>query len=339
MGERQRMITIMKPGLLSSIQDLGRYGYQKYGVIASGAMDPLAHRLANLLVGNKENKPTIEITLLGPVIQFEQDSLISICGGDLSPTINGKSLRSWRTVFVKKGSHLRFGHARSGCRAYMSVAGGFSIPTIMESKSTYLRAQIGGYHGRSLEVGDQIMFAPPSKLSKRMILQLSKNLTDQPFIEMDWAVSSDLIPNLHSEPSIRVMKGLQYQLFTKKSQEQFFTEPFRVTTQSDRMGYRLQGPHLELEHANEMISEAVSFGTIQVPAEGNPIVLLADRQTTGGYPKIGQIATVDLSSIAQAKPGDMIHFSKITHEEAQLLFLELEIKINQLKHGIYNKFR
>ncbi len=333
------MITIIKPGLLSSIQDLGRYGYQKYGVITSGAMDPLAHRLANLLVGNKENKPTIEITLLGPVIQFEQDSLISICGGDFSPTINGTSIRTWRTVFVKKGSQLRFGKARSGCRAYLSVAGGFSIPTIMESKSTYLRAQIGGYQGRSLAAGDQIMFDPPSKLSKRMILQLNKNLTDKLFIEMDWTVTSDLIPNLHSEPSIRVMKGLQYQLFTKKSQEAFFTEPFTVTTQSDRMGYRLQGPHLELEQAKEMISEAVSFGTIQVPAEGNPIVLLADRQTTGGYPKIGQIATVDLSSIAQAKPGDMIHFSKITHEEAQLLFLELEIKINQLKHGIYNKFR
>ena len=159
-----------------------------------------------------------------------------------------------------------------------------------------------------------------------MIHQLSKNLTDQPFDEMNWTITSDLIPNLQDNPTIRVMKGLQYQLFTKKSQEAFFTKPFTVTTQSDRMGYRLQGPHLELEQAKEMISEAVSFGTIQVPAEGNPIVLLADRQTTGGYPKIGQIATVDLSSIAQAKPGDMIHFSEITHEEAQLLFLELEIQ-------------
>ena len=333
------MITIIKPGLLSSIQDLGRYGYQKYGVIASGAMDPLSHRLANLLVGNKENKPTLEITLLGPMIQFEQDSLISICGGDLSPTINGTPLRTWRTVLVKKGSQLRFGKARSGCRAYLSVAGGFSIPSIMGSKSTYLRAKIGGYHGRSLEAGDQVMFDSPSKLSVTMIQQLSKNLNDQPFIEMDWTITADLLPNLHSEPSIRVMKGLQYQLFTKQSQESFFTEPFMVTTQSDRMGYRLQGPLLELEQVEEMISEAVSFGTIQVPAEGNPIVLLADRQTTGGYPKIGQISTVDLSSIAQAKPGDMIHFSKITHEEAQLLLLELKIKIKQLKHGIYNKFR
>jgi len=333
------MITIIKPGLLSSIQDLGRYGYQKYGVITSGAMDPFAHRLANLLVGNKENKPTIEITLLGPVIQFEQDSLISICGGDFSPTINGKLLRAWRTVLVKKGSQLKFGKARTGCRAYLSVAGGFSIPTIMESQSTYLRAKIGGFHGRSLQKGDQIMFDSPSRLSLKMIHQLSKNLTDQPFDEMNWTITSDLIPNLKINPTIRVMKGLQYKLFTNKSQEAFFTKPFTVTTQSDRMGYRLQGPHLELEQANEMISEAVSFGTIQVPAEGNPIVLLADRQTTGGYPKIGQVATVDLSSIAQAKPGDRIHFSKITHEEAQLLFLELETKINQLKHGIYNKFR
>jgi antagonist of KipI len=339
MGERQRMITIIKPGLLSSIQDLGRYGYQKYGVIASGAMDPFAHRIANLLVGNNENKPTIEITLLGPVIQFEQDSLISICGGDLSPTINGTPLRTWRTVLVKKGSQLRFGKARSGCRAYLSVGGGFSIPSIMGSKSTYLRAKIGGYQGRSLDAGDQIMFDTPSRLSEKMIQQLSKNLTDRPFVEMDWTIASDLIPNIKSNPSIRVMKGLQYQLFTKESQEAFFTEPFKVTTQSDRMGYRLQGPYLELEQAKEMISEAVSFGSIQIPAEGNPIVLLADRQTTGGYPKIGQIATVDLSIIAQAKPGDMIHFSKITHDEAQILLLELTLKIKQLKHGIYDKFK
>ncbi|MCQ6274231.1 biotin-dependent carboxyltransferase family protein [Bacillus sp. V3B] len=333
------MITITKPGLLSSIQDLGRYGFQKYGVITSGVMDSIAHRLANLLVGNKENQPTIEVTLLGPVIQFHQDSLIAICGGDLSPTINQIPIRTWRTILVKKGSELKFGQARAGCRAYLTVAGGFSIPSIMESASTYLRANIGGFHGRALQSGDQIKFDSLSILSLKMMQQLNRQINNQPFVEMEWSISSDLIPTLQSDPLIRVIKGRQYHLFAKKSREKFFTEPFKVTTQADRMGYRLQGPTLHLETAQEMISEAVTFGTIQVPAEGHPIVLLADRQTTGGYPKIGEIASVDLALMVQAKPGDDIYFTRITHEEAGLLHLEREIQIKQLKHGIFQKFR
>lgn len=332
------MITITKPGLLSSIQDLGRYGYQKYGVITSGVMDPIAHRLANLLVGNTEHKPTIEVTLLGPIIQFRQDSLIAICGGDLSPTINDIPVRTWRTMLVKKGAELAFGKVQAGCRAYIAVAGGFSIPSIMQSTSTYLRAGIGGFHGRSLQAGDQLVYDSLSGLSLKMMQQLNARISNQPFVEMEWSISSDLTPTFKHEPSIRVMKGRHYDLFAKESQEKFFTEPFKVTAQSDRMGYRLQGPALRLEKSQEMISEAVTFGTIQVPAEGHPIVLLADRQTTGGYPKIGEIASVDLSLIAQAKPGDDIYFTRITHEEAGLLHLEREIHINQLKHGISQKF-
>jgi antagonist of KipI len=332
------MITITKPGLLSSIQDLGRYGYQKYGVITSGVMDPIAHRLANLLVGNTEHKPTIEITLLGPIIQFRQDSLIAICGGDLSPTINDIPVRTWRTILVKKGTELAFGKAQAGCRAYIAVAGGFSIPSIMQSTSTYLRAGIGGFHGRSLQAGDQLVYDSLSGLSLKMMQQLNARISNQPFVEMEWSISSDLTPAFKHEPPIRVMKGRQYHLFAKESQEKFFTEPFKVTAQADRMGYRLQGPILHLEKAQEMVSEAVTFGTIQVPAEGHPIVLLADRQTTGGYPKIGEIASVDLSLIAQAKPGDDIYFTRITHKEAGLLHLERERQINQLKHGISQKF-
>lgn len=333
------MITITKPGLLSSIQDLGRYGYQKYGVITSGVMDPLAHRLANLLVGNSENKPTIEVTLLGPVIQFQQDSLIAICGGDLSPTINDMPVRTWRTILVKKGVELKFEQVRAGCRAYIAIGGSFSIPSIMESTSTYLRANIGGFHGRSLQAGDQLTCDSLSGLSLKMVQQLNPRINNQPFVEMEWSISSDLIPTLQNKPLIRVMKGRQYHLFAKESQEQFFTETFKVTTQADRMGYRLQGPALHLEKAQEMISEAVTFGTIQVPAEGHPIVLLADRQTTGGYPKIGEIASIDLSLIAQAKPGDEVFFTEIAHKEAGLLYLEREIQIKQLKYGIFHKFK
>lgn len=330
------MITITKPGLLSTIQDLGRFGNQKYGVITSGAMDSLAHRLANLLVGNEENKPTIEMTFLGPSVQFQEDALIAICGGDLSPTIQDRPVPMWRPVLVKNGAVLKFGHAQTGTRSYLAVAGGFSIPPIMNSTSTYLRANLGGYHGRALKKGDKIAFAEKSHQSnklKKKLINMGRNL---PFVKMNCFISSELIPKLERNPVIRVMKGRQYQLFTKESQERLWTEPFQISPQSDRMGYRLKGAMLRLEKAIEMLSEAVTFGTIQVPADGNPIILMADRQTTGGYPKIGEIASVDLPLLAQVKPDDTIHFTNITLEEAQQLYLEREKKIKQLKHGIYH---
>ena len=185
------MITIRKPGLLSSIQDLGRYGFQKFGVIASGAMDPVAHRMANILVGNPENTSTLEMTWIGPIIQFDQDSLISICGGDLSPTIQDIPVPLWRTVFIKKGTVIHFGTACKGCRAYLAVAGGFSIPKVMNSASTYLRAQIGGFQGRALMTGDQLIFESPSEQSLKMIKHLKLHLGNQPYAAMKWSAASD----------------------------------------------------------------------------------------------------------------------------------------------------
>lgn len=332
------MITIYKPGLLTTIQDIGRFGFQKYGVIASGAMDTLAHRIANLLVGNEETAPTIEMTLLGPTIQFNEPSLISICGGNLSPKIDNKPVHLWKPVFVQKGSMLTFGSGKNGCRAYLAIAGGFSVPTVMNSKSTYLRANIGGYHGRALQAGDQIIAASPTALSMKMLNRFKEMAGNHAFKEMDWSVSAELISFYHLNSPIRMMKGRQFSLFTQESQANIFHRAFSVSTESDRMGYRLQGPSLALKQPQEMLSEAVSFGTVQVPSDGNPIVLLADRQTTGGYPKIGQIASADLPLLAQAKPGDQIRFAEISLEEAQQLYLEREIKIQHLKKGIQLKF-
>jgi antagonist of KipI len=333
------VIKIIKPGLLTTIQDLGRYGFQKFGVIVSGVMDSLSHRIANLLVGNEENAPTLEITMVGPVIEFERDTLISICGGDLSPSIDGKFVPLWRPVFVKKGSQLRFGQCKAGCRSYLAVAGGFDVPRVMGSASTYLRAGIGGFKGRPLQAGDELKLSPPNNRSIRMIHDFSSKLGDRKFVGTKWSVSAEFIPISNKIPSIRVIKGRQYHLFSKESQKSFFREPFEITTQSDRMGYRLKGPILSLASAEEMISEAVNFGTIQVPPDGNPIVLLADRQTTGGYPKIGQVATVDLPYIAQLKPGDKIKFVEVSHEEAQRLYLEREREIQQLKRALSIKWK
>lgn len=333
------MLTILKPGLFTSVQDLGRYGFQKYGVITSGAMDQIAHRIANILVGNSENAPTLEITMIGPKLKFNQDSLISICGGKADPKIDGVSIKCWRPVLVKQGSVLEFGPISIGCRAYLAIAGGFNIPIVLNSKSTYFRAKLGGFKGRALKAGDQIPFDTPSELSYRLIGNLTNTWTQKPYHEANWLINSSIVPSYREHPSIRVIKGRQFDLFNQESQVSIFEKPFSISPQSDRMGYRLLGPRLSLTEQHEMISEAVHFGTIQVPADGNPIILLADRQTTGGYPKIGQIAAVDLPLIAQAKPGTKVRFIEVTLAQAQRLFLQRERMISDLKQGIQSRFR
>jgi len=330
-------LLVVRPGLLSSVQDNGRVGYQKYGVIASGVMDPLAHRIGNIVVGNNENVSTIEITMVGPVIEFQKDTLFSLCGGDLSPTINQVPVPMWRPVWVRKGAQLKFGTCLNGCRTYLAVAGGFDIPVVMGSKSTYLRGGIGGYQGRALQAGDRLEFGNDNPISQSLTKALSDESAGGPFAAASWAVSSEFLPNYKDHPTIRIIRGKEYDWFTEDSQKKLLKEAFIVSPQSDRMGYRLKGPQLSLSEPVELISEAVSFGTVQVPAEGQPIVLLADRQTTGGYPKIAQIITVDLPLMGQLKPGDRIYFSEVSHQEAEQLFLLRETKLNQLKLGISMK--
>ncbi|AOV07385.1 biotin-dependent carboxyltransferase family protein [Sporosarcina ureilytica] len=327
------MITILEPGLLTSVQDLGRKGYQKQGVIVSGVMDEYAHIVANLLVGNEVSKPTIEITILGPSIQFEEDLLIAICGGDFTPMIGDRQVALWRPVFVKKGSLLKFGYSKSGCRAYISIAGGFDLSKVMGSKSTYLRAGIGGYKGRRLMHGDQIKVEKCGFLSQKIIEDIKvDNLS---FNVTDWYVRpySDTCNN-----NISVIIGRQFDCFTKESQDSLFNQPFKISADSDRMGYRLKGPILKAKNKRDMISEATSFGAIQVPPGGDPIVLLADRQTVGGYPMIAQIIRVDLPKFAQLKPGEKVCFNKISLEEAQSRFLEREIGLYQFKKSIDLKY-
>ncbi|MCM3595781.1 biotin-dependent carboxyltransferase family protein [Metabacillus idriensis] len=325
---------VNKSGLLTSIQDLGRYGSQKYGVIASGAMDTLSHRIANMLVGNSENEAAVEMTMLGAHFEFQSDSMISICGGDLSPILNDRPAKMWRPLFVKKGSLLTFGGAKKGCRAYLAVAGGIEVPEVMGSKSTYLRAGIGGYEGRAIENGDILSVGKMSEQS----IKLHEALHDSAlYSEIEWSASPEFIPFLREDESVRVIKGRQFEDFSEESKSMIFSETFKITPKSDRMGYRMEGPKLTLEDKTEMISEAVSFGTIQVPADGNPIILLADRQTTGGYPKIAQVASVDLPYLAQFKPGEVVRFKEISLEEAQELLIDRERRLHLLKQGMLLK--
>jgi antagonist of KipI len=327
-------IQVIRPGLLTSIQDLGRFGMQKHGVIVSGSMDSFAHRVANILVGNQESEAVLEITMLGPKLQFKEDSLIAICGGNLSPTIAGQTIPEWRPVFVKKGSLLSFGAVKSGCRAYLAVMGGFDIPDIMDSRSTYLRAGIGGFNGRALKEGDVLHVQTPSDLAVRRIRRLYDKAGTKAVAVSEWSVSKEILPAYQQNPMIRVIRGGQFDWFTVESRERFFKDEFLVTPQSDRMGFRLTGQQLSFSEPQELISEAVTAGTIQVPSEGNPIVLMADRQTTGGYPKIAQVATVDLPIIAQVKPGEKVRFQEIQLEEAQVLLRSRETEFQLLIQGV-----
>ncbi|ANU09139.1 allophanate hydrolase subunit 2 [Planococcus antarcticus DSM 14505] len=321
------MLKMLKGGLQTTVQDLGRTGFQKYGVIASGAMDPFAHRLANLLVGNSEQAATLEITLVGPVIEFHEDALIALCGGDLSPKVDGDVVRTWRMLKVTKGSTLTFGKPRVGARCYLAIAGGIDVPKVMGSRSTYLRAGIGGFQGRSLEKGDELAVGQVTK-QQQALQQKIEN-------EFDW-----LLPpaRYFEEPVIRMMPGRQFDLFDRDSKKRIFSKAFTVSSNSDRMGYRLEGSKLSLETPAELISEAVAFGSVQVPADGNPIVLLADRQTTGGYPKIGQIISVDLPLISQLKQGQRLRFKEISLADAQQRLIEQEQSIQKIGAAIQLKW-
>lgn len=333
---------VARPGLLTTVQDLGRYGYQRYGVAAGGAMDPFALRMANLLVGNDEGEGALEMTVTGPELRFEADCLISICGGNLQPVIQGAPVPMWRPVFVKQGNCLNFGNPLSGCRSYMAVAGGFQLPRVMGSMSTYLRAGIGGFAGRALQAGDSLHLRPPSDAALRRMDHLasgSGNLSSSgsPFTFARWAISPLLFPAYGDQPVIRVVRGGQYDLFTGESQKRFWNGVFTVTPKSDRMGYRLKGPGLACADGKELISEAVGNGSVQVPADGNPIVLLADRQTIGGYPKIADVISVDLPVLAQVRPGAAIRFKEVSLEEAHELYRKRETDIRLVKQALAMK--
>ncbi|WP_110928629.1 5-oxoprolinase subunit C family protein [Bacillus massiliglaciei] len=325
---------ILKPGLLTSVQDLGRSGYQQHGVIVSGAMDSFSLRMANILTGNPENQAVLEVTLIGPVIEIEKDCLISVTGGDLSPAVDGCELPMWRPVFVKKGSILQFGLCKSGCRAYIAVSGGFKIPEVMGSRSTYLKAGIGGFKGRALQTGDRLNVYP-SAAADIYIERMQKAGK----AAADWAVRySEFLPIGH-EPVIRVTEGRQFKDFTEESTQLFQSSKFTISNQSDRMGYRISGPELKRIDEKELLSEAVSFGSIQVPSDGNPIILMADRQTTGGYAKIAQILSADLPLIGQMRPGQSMRFALCSLEEAERVLIEQENKIRLLKAAISLKLK
>ena len=325
------MIRVIKPGALSMLQDLGRFGYQRYGVIVDGAMDEWAHRVANLLVGNPETEATLEITLVGPSLAFDDRAVIALCGGNLSPHVGDRDVPMDRPVRLRPGSVLEFGRRMSGCRTYLAVKGGYAVTPVMGSKSTYLRGAFGGFNGRALRKGDVISIA--QKGDSAMAIS-GEHDGDAPFVApaSSWVARNGAAAT--AVRSIRVVKGPQWSFFSDEAERAFTGTEFVLTPKSDRMGFRLEGAKLTLREPIEMISEGVSFGTIQVPPDGNPIILMADCQTTGGYPKLAQVASVDLPLLAQLMPGQMMRFELISLDFAQQLYLDREREFRLIRESI-----
>ncbi|MBB5214714.1 biotin-dependent carboxyltransferase family protein [Parapusillimonas granuli] len=315
-------ITVLKPGMLSSFQDLGRHGFQHLGVPVGGAMDGRAHRLANLLAGNDEDEATLEVTLTGPSLRFEAPGCIAICGAQLHPSINDAPIPNNRPIVVRAGDVLAFGARASGLRAYIAWHGGVDLQPVLGSRSTYLRGGLGGHQGRALKKGD--VFAMRADLSDRDLDDLSGRL---------WEIKIYLPATLGAQPrtAIRAVRGAHAALFTPAAVREFFSSDYRVSPHSERMGYRLEGPTLALAHTAQLLSEATSFGSIQVPPDGSPIVLMADRQTTGGYAKIAHAASVDLPIIAQSMPGDVLRFVEISLDQARRLDSQREEAFDDLQ--------
>lgn len=311
-------IEVLKPGALSSFQDLGRIGHQHLGVPVSGAMDSLSHRLANWAVGNAPGLATLEVTLLGPSLRFTDAATVAWCGADLSPTLDGVPLPRAEAVTVHAGATLQFGRRRNGVRAYLAVQGGFALAEVLGSTSTYTRAGFGGYEGRALRKGDIVSLNPVPSASTMPDRPRDGALTPERQQALDFLLAA----SCPDDGPMRVLAGREWEQFTSDGQSALLTESWRISAQSERMGYRLEGPSLQRREPRDILSEAVSIGTIQVPPDGQPIVLMADRQTTGGYPRIAQLVTVDVSRLAQRAPGEMLRFERTNLATAHALLAE-----------------
>ena len=324
-------ITCLKAGTLATIQDIGRIGYQNIGVIVSGAMDSFALKIANRLLGNHQHEACIEVTMRGTAFHFSEDTYIAITGGDLTPTIQGMDVPQWRPVLVRANQTLRFKGAKKGLRSYLAVQHGFLIEEKLGSKSTYLRANMGGLNGRALQEQDEIQLMNTNWDTPVLPIK------NEYFSTVSWHVRPDFYKKARKRHRIRFVEGYEYQWFTTATQQNFERVHFDVAMSSDRMGYRLKGFKLQKDVQQEMVSEAVTNGTIQVANDGQPIILLADRQTTGGYPRIGQVISADLHRFGQMKPGDQIRFERVTLDEAYEALYDLEQQLNHIEVSIQLK--
>ena len=299
-------LIVESPGLLTTVQDLGRDGFGPVGVSASGAADAVSLRIGNRLVGNSDGTAALEMTLVGGTFTFERAATIAATGADFGLSSDGVRLPMWTSIRIREGQTVKLGASRSGARAYLCVQGGIAVEPFLGSASTHVLSGLGGFEGRALHKGDRV------KLGAAI----------SPFRER--SLSARTLEKLQPHNVIRVTDGPQGDWFPESSRKTLCGCEFRLTEQSNRMGIRLEGPPIRLAPAREMITEGVSLGAIQITPSGQPIILFVEQQTTGGYPKIANVISADLHSVGQLRPRDEIRFERIEINEARSLLIQQE---------------
>ncbi|MFA9375234.1 MAG: biotin-dependent carboxyltransferase family protein [Lachnotalea sp.] len=304
-GQNDMGILFLKGGTYTTIQDNGRVGYQNVGFSVSGVMDKKAYRLANMLLDNHPKEAVLEFCMTGPCIKFLSDTFISITGADFSPKVNGFLVLNYKAIQIHKNDVLEFASSQNGMWGYLAFAGGMNSKPVMGSSSTHVRCKVGGFHGRCIKKGDYIGL-------KELVAYLPQYLSR--------TVPTKFLENYQSE-KIRVICGPQNDAFTAKGIDTFFSSEYKVTEQCDRMGYRLDGNSIEHKECGaDIISDGISLGAIQIPSQGKPIIMLADRQTTGGYTKIATVISLDIPILVQKRAGDKVYFEEVTiHQATELL--------------------
>lgn len=320
-------LKVIKAGILDTIQDNGRNGYQQFGINPSGAMDKYAMQVTNILVGNDPNEAVIEMHFPSAVFMFTQPALIALGGADFSASINGEPITNLHPMLVGKNDVLQFHKPLTGARLYLAVGGGFAIDKWMSSYSTHLKVKAGGFNGRNLRKDDELLMRQPSSFS---------NLQNE-FIVLPWHSDLNYLPagqtRKDDNKEIFFIPGNEWSRLTTESKENFTMTSFVITQQSDRMGYRLKNIPLHSLTNEEVISSAVSFGTIQLLPDGGLIVLMADHQTTGGYPRVAHVISAHHSRLAQMKAGEKINFSSTTLQIAEELLIKQQQHLLQLKNA------
>lgn len=317
-------IIIIKPGLMETVQDLGRNGFSRYGINPGGAMDQYACRLANILAGNESSEAVLEIHFPGPQILFEEDALICITGADFMPNINDDPIPCWQPVLIRKNTVLQFRSLRQGARCYMGVHGGFKVDAWLNSYSTNLRAMAGGWKGRKLEKGDELFFKP----GNLHVGDMFRN--ENNFQVLPWRADTSRVYGGVND--VFFIPGKEWDLLSEQSKEELQRGAFQIDASSDRMGYHLRGTPLHFDQENmEMVTSAVTFGTVQLLPGGQLVILMADHQVTGGYPRIGHVIAAHLPKLAQLRSSEPVYFRKKSIEEAESLLLvhQKEIQILQ----------
>lgn len=303
-------IEVESPGLLTTVQDLGREGYAFLGVSASGAADAVSLRVGNLLVGNHQNAPALEMTMTGGTFRFPQGGVVALTGSDFGATLDGVPVAPWAAMQARRDQTLTLGPTRSGARCYLCVHGGIAVQPFLGSASTHLLSGLGGFDGRPLREGDRLPIA-------------SNDAHANPPLHPQ-SISPEFLSRLAPRRTLRVTAGPQSDWFPESSRRSFYESAYRLTEDSNRMGIRLLGASVPCSSAGEMITEGVSLGAIQVPPGGQPIILFVEQQTTGGYPKIANVISADMHIVGQLRPRDEIHFEFVALEAARALLLEQE---------------